>query len=120
MTANPFIPGDPVTVEVYRGTLEGVVMEVEGEWVIFDLLAKDVRAGASEYTIGHRLGVHYNQAKKSKRQVVRAHVDLLVDFDEWATEYGIPHTEVREDIKTYLTTALSEMHPLLKLKGSVQ
>jgi hypothetical protein len=119
MTANPYIPGDQITVEVYRGTLEGVVMQVEDEWVIFDVVAKSLREGSTPVDIGSRQGIHHNQAKKSERVVIRIQADISVDIAEWAEEYGIPHTEVREDVKSYLTTQLSECSPLLRLKGFV-
>ena len=45
---------------------------------------------------------------------------FAVDGPTWANEYHITPNEVREDVKSYLTTALSDLSEMLQLKGTVK
>lgn len=118
--ANGFIPGNLVTVEAYRATIEGTVTEVEGNWVHFRVESAKTQDGAGEYTPGDVKMVHYGQVQPSSRSSIRITADILVDMETWAAEYGITVTEVRDDVRNYLTTALSDLHELLALRGAVK
>jgi len=121
METNSFIPGHLVTVTAYRATIEGTVMEVDGQWVRFRVDSAKMEENAPKtYVAGESHVVDFRQVKLSNRAWIRVQADIVVDLETWAAEYGIPLTEVREDVRTYLTTALSDLHPLLALRGAVK
>ena len=61
MSADQFTAGQRVEVEVYRGKLEGIVANIDGDWVIFTVSGVDVAPGGGSFDVGAVHTVHYNQ-----------------------------------------------------------